>query len=63
MTRDKGSAKPDEAIRLDPQLDAMIGSKLRSYYDSLLSEPVPDRIVELLMQLDAKENSSSPGPK
>lgn len=45
---------------LDPELDAMIGAKLRSYYDHLLSEPVPDRILELLAQLDRKDSTSSP---
>jgi len=46
---------------LDPQLDALIGAKLRSYYDALVNEPVPDRIVELLIQLEAKDKPSSSG--
>lgn len=46
-------------MAIDPRLDALIGAKLRSYYDTLLSEPVPDRILELLMQLDAKESGTT----
>lgn len=62
VKKDKKSVNVEEAKVLDPQLDAIIGARLRSYYDTLLSEPVPDRILELLMQLDAKDknkNSSS----
>ncbi len=62
VKKDKKPVNVEEAKVLDPQLDAIIGARLRSYYDNLLSEPVPDRILELLMQLDAKDkrkNSSS----
>jgi hypothetical protein len=30
----------------------LIGQQLRQLYDSVLVEPIPDRIVELLMKLD-----------
>lgn len=41
----------------DPNLDgdeiqAQIGKQLRAMYDNVLSEPIPDRLVELLIQLD-----------
>lgn len=48
---------------LDQKIDAMIGAKLRGYYDSLLAEPVPDRIIELLQQLDAQEQDKKPGSR
>lgn len=48
-------AKTSEKTELDARLEAMIGAKLRRYYDDLLSEPVPDRFMDLLLQLDAKE--------
>ncbi|RAI00471.1 hypothetical protein DLJ53_14480 [Acuticoccus sediminis] len=38
-----------------PQDDAMqslIGKQLRTLYDSVLVEPIPDKLVELLMKLD-----------
>ena len=38
---------------LDPQLQHLIGDRLRSYYSELLSEPVPDRFLDLLKGFDA----------
>ena len=43
-----------EQMKLDPRIDAMIGAKLRSFYDGLMAEPVPDRILDLVGRLDAK---------
>jgi hypothetical protein len=47
-----------EAMTQSPQLDrqaqARIGEQLRSMYDDLLKQPVPDRFVELLKKLDDK---------
>jgi len=34
---------------------SQIGKKLRAQFDEVLSEPVPDRFVELLNQLEAAE--------
>ena len=40
-------------------LDATIGKKMRAMYDDLLHQPIPDRFVELLKQIDqARENKS-----
>ncbi len=36
---------------LDPQLQSVIGYHLRHYYSDLLSEPVPDRFLDLMTQL------------
>lgn len=60
---DKTSGPPSSGGELDPRIDALIGSKLRSYYDDLMQQPVPDRILDLLAQLDAKEKSSGPESK
>ncbi|MGX1309726.1 hypothetical protein AB7M35_004498 [Amorphus suaedae] len=38
---------------MEPQLQAQIGRKLKAMYDSYLSEPIPDRLVSLLEQLDS----------
>ena len=46
---------------LDRRVDALVGDKLRAYYDTLLNDPVPDRILELLTQLDAKDRKSTAG--
>lgn len=37
-----------------------IGRKLKRYYDSLVSEAVPDRFQELLQQLEEREQPQSP---
>jgi hypothetical protein len=42
----------------DSSVERAIGSRLRAYYDEVAREPVPDRFVNLLKQLDdeAKKN-------
>jgi hypothetical protein len=49
-------AKPEgeEAAGRDLDLGA-IGSQLRGLYKELLDEPIPDRFVELLKDLESKE--------
>ena len=42
--------------RLPPHVAALLGQQLRTFYAHLVSEPVPDRFVQLLEQLDGKEN-------
>ena len=36
-------------------IDRAIGTRLRALYDEVAREPVPDRFVELLRQLDDKK--------
>ncbi len=43
---------------LGPDLQAHIGRQLRSMYDEVLKEPVPDRLRELLRQLEQKPPGS-----
>lgn len=45
----------DEALQIDEHIQRRIGTKLRSYYDELLNEPIPEKFVELLVKLDEKE--------
>lgn len=33
-------------------MQSLIGKQLRTLYDSVLVEPIPDKLVELLMKLD-----------
>lgn len=40
---------------LSADLQAHIGVRLKAYYDSVLSEPIPDRFAQLLDQLDTAE--------
>ena len=37
-----------------PPVHDMIGTRLRDYYDDVARQPVPDRFVELLKQLESK---------
>lgn len=37
---------------LDNDLQAHIGRQLRAMYDTVVNQPVPDRFLELLNQLD-----------
>ncbi len=43
------------ASRLSDQAQARIGHNLRSLYDSIVQQPVPDRFRELIARLDAQE--------
>ena len=43
-----------KAAKLGPDLQAHIGRQLRSMYDEVLKEPVPDRLRDLLQQLEQK---------
>jgi hypothetical protein len=44
---------------LGPDLQAHIGRQLRSMYDEVLKEPVPDRLSDLLAQLEQKSSGRS----
>jgi hypothetical protein len=37
-----------------------IGRRLRSYYDQIVDQPIPDRFVDLLKQLEEKESGKKP---
>ena len=37
-----------------PEIYDLIGQRLRNYFDEVAMQPVPDRFVELLNQLEAK---------
>ena len=42
------------AVSGKPPVFDMIGRRLRDYYDEVARQPVPDRFVDLLNQLEAK---------
>lgn len=60
---DRMSESRDEGPSLEPQLQAQIGRKLKAMYDSYLSEPVPDRLVSLLEQLDEMSTQREQKPR
>lgn len=55
------SAMPEAEAALPNELQGQIGKKLREAYSELVAEPVPDRFIELLQQLKAKERNSKGG--
>jgi hypothetical protein len=48
-----GNPGPEPA--LPPHVATFLGEQLQTYYAQLMNEPVPDRFVQLLKQLDGKE--------
>jgi hypothetical protein len=49
-----GDPGPEPA--LPPHVATFLGEQLQAYYTQLMSEPVPDRFVEILKQLDGKRS-------
>jgi hypothetical protein len=45
-------ARSQDDAALDPEVQAFIGRHLKAVYDQVLAEPVPDRLIELLEQLE-----------
>jgi hypothetical protein len=41
---------------VQPEGHDLSGQRLRSFYDEVATQPVPDRFVELLKQLEAKSS-------
>jgi hypothetical protein len=39
-----------------PEIYDLIGQRLRNFYDEVAQQPVPDRFVDLLNQLEAKSS-------
>ncbi|HRF07472.1 MAG TPA: NepR family anti-sigma factor [Xanthobacteraceae bacterium] len=52
-----GAAKPKSG-GLDRQIQAKIGQQLRSMYDDVVDQGVPDRFVDLLKRLDGAQGGA-----
>jgi len=62
INRSEQSALDTEARKsgsLSPELQAHIGRQLRSLYDEVLKEQVPDHLRELLAELEKKTSGQS----
>ncbi len=46
-----------------PEIVEQIGHRLASVYNSVLAQPIPDRFLDLLAQLEAGESQGEPGEK
>jgi Anti-sigma factor NepR len=44
-----------------PDVSDLIGQRLRVYYEEVAKEPVPDRFLDLLSQLEAASDEKKPG--
>lgn len=60
-TRAGGADAPESGDEVDttavkPEMQGRLGDKLKEVYADVLSEPVPDRFLDLLAQLDAKSS-------
>ncbi|MBM1174656.1 hypothetical protein JQC81_27535 [Microvirga arabica] len=40
---------------MPPHVATFLGEQLQAFYSHLMNEPVPDRFVQLLAQLDGKQ--------
>ena len=53
-----GKARIGAVRGLDARSQDAIGRSLKAHYDDLVRAPVPDKFLELLDRLEAKEQSS-----
>ena len=51
------SENPADEPGLDRAVQARIGDQLRAMYDTLMQQPIPDRLAQLLDRLDKGEGS------
>jgi len=58
-TGDSEEASSPPELGLGPDLQAVIGQRLRVLHHKILNEPIPDRFVRLLDELAKKEGSGS----
>jgi hypothetical protein len=58
VTHETHSAASIEG-RMEPELQDHIGRQLRAVYKEVLEEPVPDRFLKLLAELEGKRGAKS----
>jgi len=56
---DDPAGKSAHVGRMEPELQDHIGRQLRAVYDQILDEPVPDRFLKLLADLQDKQSGKS----
>lgn len=57
MTKSRSNGPSKDQPGLDAESQAQIGRMLKAMYDEVAREEVPDKFLELLKQLEAKENT------
>lgn len=58
MTNETIAGAKPKSGGLDRQIQAKIGQQLRSMYDDVVDQGVPDRFVDLLRKLDGAQGST-----
>ncbi len=60
---DPGSGESEDAVLgenvLEPKLQSYIGEQLRTVYEEVLNEDIPERLLALLQELERKQASGS----
>jgi hypothetical protein len=59
--KDKKRAGRDAPVKAAFDPNGPIGRKLKSFYDVIETEPVPDRLLDLLEKLDEAERRAKSG--
>jgi hypothetical protein len=57
----EGTAQPGQILPFESQVQGHIGRQLRALYDHVLDQPIPDRLLTLLKQLDEGQASGARG--
>jgi hypothetical protein len=59
LVADDRNFDPDfePSVQIDPHIQEIIGKALRARYDDILKMPIPDTMLVLLAELEAKERS------
>lgn len=47
--------EPELDVRLDARAQALIGRRLKTVYEELVQQPVPDHLLKLLEELERRE--------
>jgi hypothetical protein len=53
--KNEGHDGDGDEMALDPRIQEAIGKSLKAHYDDLVNAPIPDRLLVLLAELEAKE--------
>ena len=56
---DDPAAGPEQPA-LDRNVQGRLGSHLRAMYDELMQQPIPDRFIDLIAELERSSGQSSP---
>jgi hypothetical protein len=60
ISDDASAGKAASEGRMEPELQDHIGRQLRAVYNQILEEPVPERFLKLLADLQDKQSGGKP---